>query len=177
MYKYIKGVYYGRRLSKSVASICRATTNQLIINGYDIKLPDTVKILQESYAFCFTISFKKVWEAREIGTTVEISKYLLKHWLLKVFQPSCPGINMIDSVESVIDDLSDYWRQWFEKLCMEHNDLQGKPIIEWIPSAISKFIIEIEFYISDRFSKTPEKFSEFLMLLAENSVKEIGVKN
>ena len=177
MYRYLKGIYLGRQLSKSVATICQATTNHLIINGFDIKLPDTVKILQESYAFCLTISSKPGRKITESGTTVEVSKYLLKNWLKKVFQSSNTNHDFNNSITLVIDGLLDYWRKWYKKLGIEHNELQGKPNAEWIPSAISKFIIEIESYISSKFLKTPDKFSEFLMLHANDCVNQIGVKD
>lgn len=158
MFSYIKGMIKGRRLAIESTILCKDIVNFLITSGIQIVLPDTVYILQESYAICSFYIRKSDANKNTVGAMVIFSQNILKDWLIKTFSECNKEYDFSKGVDSVIQGLPDFFVAWLKELASTHNDLKGRSFYKWCPAANAQFLEHVSLHIYNKFGRTPEKF-------------------
>ena len=143
------------------------------MKNFQIQLPDTAYIFQESYAMCYFVLMGRVKNAEETGAMILTSQPILKDWLLKVFSLADSDYDFRESVEGVVAGLSEFSDEWMKDLRKNNADLVGKSIYKWIPAVTAQFIEHIDFYIQNQFSRSPDKFSAVLCAITMERTKKL----
>lgn len=158
MISYIKGMLKGRKLAMESAKLCKDITNFLITKGINITLPDTAYILKESYAICSLYIRRLNTNAKVIGAMILFSQNILKDWLINVFSECDKAHDFNKGVDSVIQELPEFFVNWLKELAVNHSDLKGKDFYKWCPAANAQFLEHVSFHIYNKFGRTPEDF-------------------
>lgn len=173
MFSYLKGVGRGRKLARQSALLSKDIVNFLIMKSFQIQLPDTAYIFQESYAMCYFVLMGRVKNAEEAGSMILTSRPILKDWLLKVFSLADSDYDFGESVEAVVTGLSEFSDEWMKELSENHTDLVGEDTYKWIPAASAQFIEHVDFYIYDKFRRSPDKFYAVLGAMVTERIKKL----
>jgi hypothetical protein len=172
MLSYLTGTWRGRKLAAETGHLCKDIVNHLIAHGFDAKLPDTAYILKETYAICSLACLRPGMTAKKCGSIVVTAQDILKDWLETVFSQSDRDYDFSSSVEAVIEGLPQYFKEWVRQLTEKHSELIGGSISKWLPAAVSQYLINVGFYVHDRFGREPDN----LTTVMNNMVSERLVK-
>lgn len=172
MISHIKGMLKGRKLAMESAKLCKDITNFLITNGINITLPDTAYILKESYAISSLYIRKLNTNAKVIGAMILFSQNILKDWLIGVFSECDKTHDFNKGVDSVIQELPEFFVNWLKELADDQSELKGGDFYKWYPAANAHFLGHVSFYIHSKFGRTPEKFEPFMLNLLNKMMKE-----
>ncbi len=142
------------------STLCKDIVNFLITNGIQITLPDTVYILQESYAICSLYIRKSDANKNTVGAMIIFSSNSLKDWLVKTFSECSKEHGFSKDVDSVLQGLPDFFVNWLKELASTHSDLKGKSFYKWCPAANAHFLDHVSFYIYNKFVRTPENLKQ-----------------
>ncbi|PIP20187.1 MAG: hypothetical protein COX40_06130 [Candidatus Omnitrophica bacterium CG23_combo_of_CG06-09_8_20_14_all_40_11] len=162
----------GRKLAMESAKLCKDITNFLITNGINITLPDTAYILKESYAISSLYIRKLNTNAKVIGAMILFSQNILKDWLISVFSECDKAHDFNKGVDSVIQELPEFFVNWLKELAEDKSELKGGDFCKWYPAANAHFLGHVSFYIHSKFGRTPEKFEPFLLHLLNRMMKK-----
>jgi len=147
--------------------------NFLITKDFDIRLPDTAYILQESYAFCSIMVLRPNMNPKQTGGIIVIAQDRLKEWLYNVFHESDKNYNFQDSIDTLISDLPHYFERWVKELMEDHCESIGQSIYRWMPIASAQYIQHIDFYIYSKFERTPDHFGSLLQVFINNRIQKL----
>ncbi|MCH7497476.1 MAG: hypothetical protein IH971_06470 [Candidatus Marinimicrobia bacterium] len=172
MFGYITGILKGNKLANASARICQDVVNFLVESGTELQLPNTAYILRESYCLSSFAMMNPNAGVPHKDALADQAKAILKDWLIKAFRESSTEYHYDDSVEAVISELDARFVDWAEELHESHPELKGKPIEEWLPAAISKFMIHVGSHIFEQHGNEPSNFHTSLYTIA---TKHLGI--
>jgi hypothetical protein len=171
MFNYLLGSIRGKKLAKLTAKLCGDIVNHFIISGLNIKLPDTAFIFKESYSLCLTFYAKA--NPTYNGALIITSKSILRDWLKHVIQSSTSNYDMTNALDSVIEELESYWKEWIRIVSEKNMDLVGKNTREWKFAVIQFFTERIFAYLDKEYAELPSDSSSFIETIAEDCIKGI----
>ncbi len=177
MISYLRGYFKGKKLAEETGNLCREITNYLINNDFWIALPDTAYVFQESYALCSMLHTEHKMNQTVRGVKVEISKSILREWLLKVFEEANKDLDYTEGVDEIIKKYPQYTLDWTKELTDAHSDMVGQNLDRWAPVICIQFIDHIHSYIDKEFGRVPDNFEDTLMNFINMNVKKLGNKS
>jgi len=173
MWKFIKGISKGNKLATHSSKICMDIINFLIRNGYDVRMPDTAAIFKESYSLCLFISMRPNQNPDIFGSMIVQANSILQDWLVKVFKSSYQGYDFVDAVKGVIDSLPGYSDAWISDLTKNNQDKMGQSLDQWVPAAVSHFIINVEHWADIRFGHSPKNFAPTITAIIVDHIRQM----
>jgi hypothetical protein len=111
------------------------------------------------------------------GIKVEISKSIMRVWLLKVFEEANKDLDYTEGVDEIIKKFPQYTLNWTKELTDAHSDMVGQNLDRWAPVICTQFIDHIHSYIDKEFGRVPDNFEDTLMNFINMNVKKLGNKS
>lgn len=163
MFKFVKGIWAGNKLAEKTGKLCKDLVNYLILQGYDVRLPDTAALLKECYAFFYLHAVRANENLDTLGAKIVQSQTILRDWLKATFKASASGYDFDQAVKEVVDSLPRYAETWIGELLNDHPELKSQSLNDWMPAASARFAFNVGFWTDQRFGKTPKNFAPFLI--------------
>ena len=166
----IKGYFWGKKTAATSIEITTSIINYIITNcSIRVMTHDTAHILRETFLHSFMIASlaKRNVSVEEFGSANGIAIFHLREWLYDNIKYS--GANTLKK-----EDLALYFEEYkaaytnlSNKLAEEKKELIGKSILEWAPAICSHYLIEIQYYLIDKYGEEaiPQNLNKYLFSL------------
>lgn len=173
MFERLKGIKGGTKLANECTNLCKDIVNFLITNNVEVKLSDTAFVLGECYAFCLFALRRPKMSETHLESIIIVAHDPVKEWLSKAYSLANQNYGFETEVKNIVDGYIKGHAEWVKELMANHSELRGKGPDEWLPAAISQFAIHVDFYVHERFGKSPYKFSFVLIQMLSDRVSNL----
>lgn len=163
MLKLLRGIHSGTRTGRVSAALCRDIINHLLqAQGYvlggilidaensRLSIRDTAHILKECYHLCFFKAMSPKAGPEWLGAAAVQAQDTLQEWLIKVFQEVDPNYEYVAGVKDTFSNIDHEYVEWANELRSGHPELHNFPKDQWLPAAISHFMIRVSSYLKNR---------------------------
>lgn len=170
MFDGIRGIMKGNKVAKTSGALCQDCINFLIMNLIDIKLPDTAYVLGECYCLTSFATLNPDSSQFYKGAAIVQAHDVLKDWLVRIFRDSSAEHDFDVPVKEFISTLESRFTLWVDELRSNHPEMGYENIHDWIPFAVSQYVVHVAEYLHGKYENIPTNLNTFLVASAANKI-------